>query len=50
MHVGIASDHGGFDLKQGLLAQLRATGHEVVDFGAHNLVPDDDYAPHPGDQ
>jgi ribose 5-phosphate isomerase B len=43
MHVGIATDHGGFDLKQGLLAQLRAASHEVVDFGAHTLVPDDDY-------
>jgi len=50
MHVGIPSDHGGFDLKQGLLAQLRATGHEVVVFGAHSLVPDDDYALHPGYQ
>ncbi|SRR6266545_3017570 len=43
MHAGIPSDHGGFDVKQGWLAQLRATGHEVVDCGAHSLVPDDDY-------
>ena len=43
MGVGIAADHGGFALKQDLLAQLRAAGHEVVDFGAHTLMPDDDY-------
>jgi len=43
MRVGIAADHGGFALKQDLLVQLRAAGHEVVDFGAHTLMPDDDY-------
>jgi ribose 5-phosphate isomerase B len=43
MRVGIATDHGGFSLKEELLAQLRAAGHEVVDFGAHSLNEDDDY-------
>src|SRR5262249_54453355 len=43
MQLGLATDHGGFGLKQELLARLRAAGHEVVDFGAHELVPDDDY-------
>ena len=41
--VGIATDHGGFGLKQELVAQLQAAGHEVVDFGAHGLNPGDDY-------
>jgi 6-phosphogluconolactonase len=41
--VGIASDHGGFGLKEDLLARLRAAGHDVVDFGAYQLQPDDDY-------
>ena len=41
--VGIATDHGGFGLKEELIAQLRAAGHEVVDFGAHGLNPSDDY-------
>src|SRR5262249_26464361 len=41
--VGIAADHGGFALKEELVAQLRAAGHEVVDFGAHSLRVDDDY-------
>ena len=43
MRVGIATDHGGFGLKEEMVAQLRAAGHEVVDFGAHCLSPDDDY-------
>lgn len=43
MRVGIATDHGGFCLKEELLAQLRAAGHDVVDFGAHALDPGDDY-------
>ncbi len=43
MHLGIATDHGGFLLKEDLMARLRAAGHEVVDFGANVLNPDDDY-------
>jgi ribose 5-phosphate isomerase B len=43
MRVGIATDHGGFGLKEELVTQLRATGHEVVDFGAHHLSEGDDY-------
>ena len=43
MRIGIATDHGGFELKEKLAARLRAAGHEVVDFGAHQLTTDDDY-------
>jgi len=43
MRVGIATDHGGFGLKKDLVEQLRAAGHEVVDFGACAQNPDDDY-------
>ncbi len=43
MRVGIATDHGGFDLKETLIAWLRTAGHEVVDFGAYDRIPDDDY-------
>ena len=43
MRVGIATDHGGFGLKQELVAHLRSAGHEVVDFGAHELMATDDY-------
>ena len=34
MRVGIAADHGGFDLKQGLLVQLRAAGYLPVNQAA----------------
>jgi ribose 5-phosphate isomerase B len=43
MRVGIATDHGGFGLKEQMVAKLRAAGHELVDFGADDLSPDDDY-------
>ena len=43
MRIGIATDHGGFNLKQDLVAKLRAAGHEVVDFGANSLNSADDY-------
>jgi ribose 5-phosphate isomerase B len=43
MRIGIATDHGGFRLKEELLGQLRAAGPEVVDFGAHRLSEGDDY-------
>jgi len=43
MHVGIAADHGGFELKEHLAARLRAAGHDVADYGADELRPDDDY-------
>jgi ribose 5-phosphate isomerase B len=43
MRVGIATDHGGFSLKEEMVTQLRAAGHEVIDFGAQSLSPDDDY-------
>jgi ribose 5-phosphate isomerase B len=43
MRIGIACDHGGFELKEKLAVQLRQANHEVVDFGAQKLNPDDDY-------
>ena len=43
MRIGIATDHGGFGLKEELISQLRGAGHEVIDFGAHKLTSDDDY-------
>jgi len=43
MRVGIAADHGGFELKQKIAEALRAAKYEVADFGAFELVPADDY-------
>src|SRR4030095_9769990 len=43
MRVGIATNHGGFGLKEELVKGLRAAGHEVVDFGAYDMSEGDDY-------
>ena len=43
MRVGIAADHGGFKLKGILAESLHDAGFEVVDFGAYQLNPSDDY-------
>ena len=41
--VGIAADHGGYELKTELHRALLEAGHEVRDFGALAMVPTDDY-------
>ena len=43
MRVGLATDHGGFELKGQLSKALRQAGHDVVDFGADQPTPEDDY-------
>ena len=43
MRVGIAADHGGFVLKEEVTGSLRDSEYEVVDFGAEQLNPGDDY-------
>jgi ribose 5-phosphate isomerase B len=43
LRVGIAADHGGFDLKALLAEKLREARFEIVDFGAHHLDSADDY-------
>jgi ribose 5-phosphate isomerase B len=43
MRIGIAADHGGFELKVQLLAALTLAGYMVKDFGAWELVDGDDY-------
>ena len=43
MCIGIAADHGGFELKVQLITDLRTAGYEMEDFGAHELVTGDDY-------
>ncbi|HTB21587.1 MAG TPA: ribose 5-phosphate isomerase B [bacterium] len=46
MKLAIATDHAGYDFKEGLAAFLRSKGHEVEDLGAYNKQPSDypDYA------
>jgi ribose 5-phosphate isomerase B len=41
--IGVAADHGGFDLKERLAKMLREAGYEVIDFGNCQQTSDDDY-------
>jgi len=43
MKIYIGTDHAGFELKENLVAFLRADGHEVEDLGAHAFEALDDY-------
>ena len=43
MKIGIAADHGGFELKQIIHTFLQSLGHTVKDFGAFDLDPLDDF-------
>mgnify|MGYP001475882606 CR=1 FL=1 len=43
MRIGIAADHGGFTMKERMVAALVEAGYEITDFGAKELDPDDDY-------
>jgi ribose 5-phosphate isomerase B len=43
MRIGIAADHGGFELKNRLAEELRKLNYELIDFGAYAFVPGDDY-------
>jgi ribose 5-phosphate isomerase B len=43
VRIGIATDHGGYVLKEELVRELREAGHEVVEFGAYRPNQSDDY-------
>lgn len=43
MHIGVAADHGGFELKTKLIASLKNAGYDIVDFGAAKFDKEDDY-------
>jgi ribose 5-phosphate isomerase B len=43
MRIGIAADHGGFELKRQLTQDLKTAGYDVLDFGADQFDPGDDY-------
>ena len=42
MRLGIAADHGGFELKKRLTKEIEALGCDVKNFGAFELDPGDD--------
>ena len=43
MKIGIAADHGGYELKEIIHPFLISLGYEVKDFGAFQLNKEDDY-------
>jgi len=43
MNVALGTDHAGFALKPTVMAAIRDAGHRVVDCGAFEFQPDDDY-------
>jgi RpiB/LacA/LacB family sugar-phosphate isomerase len=43
MKLAVGADHAGFDLKSQIVPWLQASGHEVIDVGAHELDPADDF-------
>ena len=43
MKVAIGADHGGYELKSDIAKLLERLGHEVIDQGAHEFDPEDDF-------
>jgi ribose 5-phosphate isomerase B len=43
MRVYLGADHAGYELKSHLVNHLAKQGYEVVDVGAHEYDPEDDY-------
>lgn len=43
MIIAIGTDHAGFSLKPAVAEAIRAAGHDVLDCGAFEVAPGDDY-------
>jgi ribose 5-phosphate isomerase B len=43
MKIVIGADHAGYDMKQALIAHLKALGHDTLDVGTHEPGKPDDY-------
>ena len=43
MRIYIGTDHAGFEMKEDLKEYLSDLGHDVIDQGAYELNPTDDY-------
>ncbi|MFA6554057.1 MAG: RpiB/LacA/LacB family sugar-phosphate isomerase [Candidatus Paceibacterota bacterium] len=39
----LASDHAGFALKESVKSFLESKGYSILDVGAHELIPEDDF-------
>lgn len=51
MKIAIGADHGGYPLNERVMDELRAEGHELIDFGTHDNAPVDypDYSKQVGE-
>ena len=43
MKVAIGADHGGYELKSDISKLLESLGQEVIDQGAHEIDPEDEF-------
>jgi ribose 5-phosphate isomerase B len=43
MQIVVAADHAGYPLKQVIVSDLRAAGHDITDLGTHDPNQPDDY-------
>lgn len=43
MKIAIGFDHGGFPLKNDIIKIIKRMGHEILDMGAHENDPEDDF-------
>lgn len=43
MRIAIGADHAGYPLNERVIEELRAAGHELIDFGTHVGSRPDDY-------
>jgi len=43
MKIGLAADHGGFEMKELIAKLLQEAGYEVTDYGAYQYEATDDY-------
>ena len=51
MKIALGADHGGYPLNERVIDELRAAGHDLIDFGTHDSAPVDypDYAKQVGE-
>lgn len=51
MKIAIGADHGGYPLNERVIDELRAAGHDLIDFGTHDSASVDypDYAKQVGE-
>ena len=43
MKIAIGADHAGLELKNKIVSDLQETNYQIIDVGAHDFDPNDDY-------